>query len=66
VGRKTYQDYDVVVTTIARYRVVATDKEHAGELGVKEASNRMAWDECESIKATDVARVKDKIYGVPV
>ena len=63
---KTYQDYDVVVTTVARYRVVATDKEHASELGIKDASNRVAWDECESIRATDVSRVPDKIYGAPV
>lgn len=61
-----YQDYDVEVTTVAIYRVVATDKEHAARLGVRDASNRLAWDDCESITATDVKRVKDKIYGVPV
>ena len=58
---ESYQDYDVEVTTVAIYRMVATDKEHSGELGVRDAANRLAWDKLVSITATDVKRVKDKI-----
>lgn len=60
------QTYRVTVNIVAEYEVEATDKEHASELGVRDAANRLAWDECKSIQATDVVKVKDKIYGVPV